>query len=234
MRIAIITARGGSKRIPRKNARPFLGKPMLAWPIETAKASGCFERILVSTDDPEIADIARQYGADVPFTRPAELSNDYALAHHAARHALEWAIKEWGAVEAFCHIYPTAPTLTENVLRECMDNIEQKGFKAAWVVTQVPAPIYQVMVKGQNGGMSRLFPEEKVAMRSQDMPAAFIDVGQAYAFETDHFLRYEMALGDLVSAVEVPFEAAIDIDTEEDWQRAERFVKAQMEATRKQ
>ena len=87
MRIAIITARGGSKRIPRKNIRPFLGKPMIAWPIEAAKESGCFERILVSTDDQEIADVARAFGAEVPFLRPHELSDDYVLAHKAARHA---------------------------------------------------------------------------------------------------------------------------------------------------
>jgi pseudaminic acid cytidylyltransferase len=225
MRIAIITARGGSKRIPRKNIRPFLGKPMIAWPIEAAKESGCFERILVSTDDQEIADVARAFGAEVPFLRPHELSDDYVLAHKAARHALEWALREWGTIEAFCHLYPTAPTLTAETLRESMQLIADGLCKSAWAMLRVPFPVYQFMIAGKNGGLERLFPEEKVVMRSQDMPPAYIDVGQSYAFDTAYFLEHEMLVGPELMPVEVPQERALDIDTEEDWALAERMAR---------
>lgn len=224
MNIAIITARGGSKRIPRKNIRPFLGKPMIAWSIEAAKASGCFDRILVSTDDAEIAKISSDYGAEAPFLRPSSLADDYAHAYQAARHALEWAICEWGQVSAFAHIYPTAPMLSPEKLQECMGIIKKGTFKAAWIMTQIPYPIYQVMTLSDNGAIDRLFSVEKAQMRSQDMPQAVIDAGQAYCFETEYFLLHEMQLTNAVTAVIVPAETAIDIDTEEDWVQAEKMT----------
>ena len=223
MNIAIITARGGSKRIPRKNVRPFLGKPMLAWPIEAAKESGCFEHILVSTDDDEIAEVAEKYGTK-PVPRPADLADDYAPAHKAARHALEWAIREFGPVEAFCHLYPTAPLLSPEIVRKSMESIASGRCKAAWAMLRVPFPVYQCMVPGKNGGLERLFPPEKAAMRSQDMPPAFIDVGQSYAFETTYFLEHELTVGPELLPVEVPQETALDIDTEEDWAFAEKMA----------
>lgn len=223
MRIAIITARGGSRRIPRKNVRPFLGKPMLAWPIEAARKSGMFSRILVSTDDEEIAAVARACGAEVPFLRPANLADDFAPAHKAARHALEWALDVWGPVSSFCHMYPTSPMLAAHTLVKGMDLVSGGGYKAAWAMVRVPYPVYQLMVQTEKG-LERLFPADKVAMRSQDMPPAFIDVGQAYCFDTPYFMAHELALGPEVTAVEVPPESAQDIDTEEDWQRAEAMA----------
>lgn len=220
MKIAIITARGGSKRIPRKNVRPFLGKPMLAWPIEAAQASGLFSRILVSTDDPEIAAVAEACGAEAPFTRPAGLADDYTLAHRAARHALEWALGEWGAIGSFCHIYPTAPMLTAETLAEGMALVEGGRYKAAWAMLRVPYPVYQFMIRTERG-LERLFPPEKANLRSQDMPPAYIDVGQAYCFDTAYFLEHELAVGPRLAPVEVPPESAVDIDTEADWLRAE-------------
>lgn len=222
MNIAIITARGGSKRIPRKNVRPFLGKPMIAWPIEAARTSGCFEHILVSTDDEEIAGIARKLGVEVPFLRPAELADDHTPAHKAARHALEWAVEQYGEVDVFCHLYPTAPLLSAETIKESVRKIREEGFKAAWAMTHIPFPIYQVMVRNEEGGLGRLFPMEKVCMRSQDMPPAYIDVGQLYTFDAGHFLEHEMELSGAVTVVEVPQETALDIDTEEDWKKAEQ------------
>lgn len=225
MNIAIITARGGSKRIPRKNIRPFLGKPMIAWPIETARESGCFRRILVSTDDDEIAAVAREYGAEVPFLRPDELADDYAPAHKAARHALEWALTHWGSVEAFCHIYPAAPLLSPETLRQSMAIIATGTFKAAWAMLRLPFPVFQLMVERPSGGLERLFPADKADMRSQDMPVAYIDVGQCYAFATGYFLEHEMRIGPELTAVVVPQETALDIDTEDDWLLAERTAR---------
>ena len=224
MNIAIITARGGSKRIPRKNIRPFLGKPMIAWPIEAARKSGCFERILVSTDDEEIADIARAHGAEVPFFRPAHLADDFTPVGKAVRHALEWALQNWGAIEAFCHIYPTAPFLTPQVLRQSMDALASGLYKAAFAMLKLPFPVYQIMIMAKGNALERLFPEDKALMRSQDMPSAYIDVGQSYAFDTAHYLQHGPPTGTKLLPVEIALEAALDIDTEEDWKRAETIV----------
>lgn len=231
MQVAIITARGGSKRIPRKNVRPFLGKPMLAWSIEAAKAAGCFKHILVSTDDEEIGAVAGEYGAEVPFLRPGDLSDDYAPAHKAARHALEWALKEWGPIEAFCHLYPTAPLLSAKTIREGMRLVTDTPFKAAWAMVRIPYPVYQIMAVQEHGGVEQLFPPNKVIMRSQDMPQAVIDTGQAYCFDTQHFLEREMEVGPLLAPVLVSPDTAQDIDTEEDWALAEQ-VAASLWATR--
>ncbi len=224
MQIAIITARGGSKRIPRKNIRSFLGKPMIAWSIEAAQKAGCFDHILVSTDDQEIADVALEFGAEVPFLRPVELADDYTPAHIAARQMLEWAALELGEIEYFSHIYPTAPTITPDNLKKSMDILSEGKFKSVWAVVNIPYPIYQFMVKGIDGNLERLFPEDKVMMRSQDMPEVFIDAGQFYSFEADFFLKHELALSAEVTGIEISYEAAIDIDTEEDWKRAEQFI----------
>lgn len=224
MNIAIITARGGSKRIPRKNIRPFCGKPMLAWPLEAAKFSGCFDHILISTEDEEIASVGRAHGALV-VSRPLDLADDYSPAHKSARHALEWAINNIGPVSAFCHLYPTAPLLTAETIQKSMESIATGRCKAAWAMLRIPFPVYQFMIQGESGGLERLFSSEKVNMRSQDMPPAFIDVGQSYAFETAYFLQNEMLVGKDLLPIEVPLETALDIDTEDDWQRAEKIVK---------
>lgn len=226
MNIAIITARGGSKRIPRKNIRDFCGKPMIAWPIEAAKAAKCFEHIFVSTDDTEIAKVSRAWGAEVPYLRPASLADDYALAHKAAREMLEWAIAEHGSIPAFCHLYPTAPMLTASVLKQGMELIRQDKFGFAMTVTRVNIPLYQILEQKADGGLSPVFPEDKFIMRSQDMPDAYIDAGQAYFFKTVRFLNQEIAIADDLAPVVLPSENAIDIDTEEDWTQAEQMFKS--------
>ena len=223
MNIAIITARGGSKRIPRKNIRPFLGKPMIAWPIEAAKESECFEHILVSTDDEEIAEIAVKYGAEVPFLRPVALADDFAHAHVAARHALEWAIENWGEIKAFCHLYPTAPMLKAQDIRRGLKEIAA-GATNAYAMQKISFPVYQVLARNAAGELTPLFPEEKTSMRSQDMPPFYIDAGQMYWFETGYFLANETKVGTGTRAVELSPEAALDIDTEEDWLRAEKIA----------
>lgn len=223
MQIAIITARGGSKRIPRKNIRFFCGKPMLAWPIEAALTSGCFEHVLVSTDDEEIAAVAQHYGAAVPFLRPKELADDYVHAHKAARHALEWALGHWGDIAAFAHIYPTAPMLSPQDIRRGRDLIAN-GKQYVYTAQKISFPIYQTVVKNASGEVKPLFPPDKAALRSQDMPAAYIDAGQLYWFETRTFLRDELAIQSGVELIELPFERALDIDTEEDWILAEKLA----------
>ena len=224
MKIVIITARGGSKRIPRKNVKKFLGKPMIAWSIEAALKSGCFEHILVSTDDEEIARIARDYGAETPFLRPQNLADDFTHAHVAARHALEWAFANWGKIDAFCHIYPAAPLLTPQKIQEGLVCI-QNGATNADGFERLNFPLYQILTQDADGGLKHIFEPEKVTMRSQDMPVAYIGAGQLYWFETNYFLEHETAIGPKTAIIEIPREMAIDIDTEEDWIFAEKLAK---------
>lgn len=224
MRIAILTARGGSKRIPRKNIRPFLGKPMIAWPIEAARQSGLFAHILVSTDDAEIADVAQQYGAEVPFLRPAELADDFTHAHKAARHMLEWALQQWGDIPHFAHIYPTAPLLKADDIRAGYA-LMQQGKKFAYTAQQLNFPIYQTVICDDAGEICPLFPPEKAGLRSQDMPQAYIDAGQLYWFETAAFLEKELSIRHGTALIPIPAERALDIDTEEDWQQAEKLAR---------
>lgn len=226
--IAIITARGGSKRIPRKNIREFCGRPMIIWPIMTALESGVFDHVLVSTDDNEIAEVARANGAETPFLRPAELADDFAHAHKAARHALEWALANLASpdrpIEAFCHFYPTAPLLASATVCEGLRVLSREGVTNVYAAQRVPFPIYQVVERRADGVLQPLFPHEKFMMRSQDMPACFIDVGQMYWFRTAHFLEHETRIGEGTALVEVPQETALDIDTEEDWRFAEKLA----------
>ncbi|MDR3358356.1 MAG: pseudaminic acid cytidylyltransferase [Desulfovibrio sp.] len=223
MSVAVITARGGSKRIPRKNIRPFCGRPMIAWPIAAALASGCFDHVLVSTDDEEIAGVSRACGAEVPFLRPARLSDDYTPAHKAARHMLEWAIAEFGACDSFAHIYPTAPMLLpEDILQG--RKLVEAGNMFAYTAQKISFPVYQIVMRDAEGNILPLFPPEKARMRSQDMPETFIDAGQLYYFNTNAFLREETALSAGVALILLPAQRALDIDTEEDWRLAEKMA----------
>ncbi len=225
MNIAILTARGGSKRIPRKNIRPFMGKPMLAWPIEAARETGLFAHILVSTDDEEIAAVARDCGAEVPFLRPAALADDFTHAHKAARHMLEWALTQWRDIPHFAHIYPTAPLLRPEDIRAGYE-LMRKGKLFAYTAQRLSFPIYQTVTLGPDDAPLPLFPPEKAAMRSQDMPAAYIDAGQLYWYAVPAFLAHETAVPPANTAlIPMPPERALDIDTEEDWVRAEQLAR---------
>lgn len=224
MKIAIITARGGSKRIPRKNIRPFLGKPMIAWPLDAALKSGAFDHVIVSTDDEEIAAVAREYGGEIPFLRPAELADDFTHAHKAARHMLEWAIDKWGEIETFAHIYPTAPFLLPEDIR-IGEEMMRKGKKFVYTAQKLSFPIYQVVYVNTAGEIESFFPREKVAMRSQDMPQAYIDAGQLYWYNVDAFLEKETAIDSGTGIIPISAERALDIDTEDDWVQAEKFAR---------
>ena len=223
MKIAILTARGGSKRVPRKNIKEFMGKPMIAWPIAAALESGCFEHVFVSTEDEEIARIATTYGAEVPYLRSIELADDYTHAHVPAKEMLEWAMAKYDAIEAFCHIYPAAPFLrAEDIISGC--SAIEKGAPNAYGMMEVPFPVYQVTVK-DGDGLRPLFEKEKFGLRSQDVPPMYIDVGQMYWFTTEYFLAHETAICDKTVPIEIPRERCIDIDTEEDWAFAEKMAK---------
>lgn len=222
MNIAVIPARGGSKRIPRKNIRPFCGKPIIAHSIETALATGLFSSVIVSTDDEAIADVARQYGAEVPFLRPARLSDDFTGTTPVIRHALQWCLDNGRDIQAVCGIYATAPfTVTTDITQ---GHEALATAPATFSITTFPYPIYRGLKQDAQGRISLIWPEHRMT-RSQDLPEAYHDCGQFYWATTDFMLsEKEFMDGDAVG-IRIPRHRVQDIDTEEDWLRAEAMYR---------
>ncbi|MDB4510176.1 pseudaminic acid cytidylyltransferase [Akkermansiaceae bacterium] len=222
MKIAIIPARGGSKRIPRKNIKEFRGKPMIAWSIDAALASGCFDVVLVSTDDEEIAEIARNYGAAVPFLRPPELSDDFTPTIPVLRNAVAEYEKYSGKRVNFgCCIYATAPFVSAEKLKEGIAFLESDGdLDFAFSVTSFPFPIQRALKLGDDGRVSMFQPEHELS-RSQDLRESYHDAGQFYWFRPSSLEGRGGFFSARARPVVLPREEAQDIDTPEDWQCAE-------------
>lgn len=220
MRIAVIPARGGSKRIPRKNIKNFCGKPMIAWSIEAAKESGLFERIIVSTDDPEIAEVARQWGAETPFVRPDALSDDYAGTTEVIAHATQWALDQGFEVDAVCCIYATAPFIQVADLMRGLEALESGEWAYAFTATDFAAPIFRSFKQTADGGIEMFFPEH-FSTRSQDLPAALHDAGQFYWGRPSAWLTGKRIFDRHSTPITIPRWRVQDIDTQEDWRRAE-------------
>ena len=225
MNVAVIPARGGSKRIPRKNIRQFCGKPMVAWPIEVAKQSKLFEHILVSTDDEEIAEVSKSCGADVPFMRPAELSDDYVGTTEVIAHAVSWMHKEGLEPEAVCCIYATSVFLTEKDLKKGFEAINTGKWSYAFSVTNFEYPVFRSFKEHPSGGVEMVFPEH-FETRSQDLPEVLHDAAQFNWGKPDAWLN-KLKLFDKHSCpIKIPSLRVQDIDTEDDWIRAELLYKA--------
>jgi N-acylneuraminate cytidylyltransferase len=217
---AIIPARGGSKRIPRKNVRDFAGRPMIAWPIATALGSGLFERVIVSTDDEEIAEVARAAGAETPFVRPAHLADDFCGTVEVVSHAVGWLREHgWDASTACC-IYPTAAfTLADDLV--AARDLQSSGWDYVLAAGRFDRPVQRAFVQDGEGAVSLLFPDER-GSRSQDLAAAYYDAGQFYWGSTEAWIDRRPILGNRSSFIELPANRALDIDTPEDWRLAER------------
>lgn len=216
--LAIITARGGSKRIPRKNIKEFCGKPILCYSIEAAKSAGVFDEIMVSTDDEEIAQIARSAGASVPFFRSSETSGDYASTDDVIMEVIKEYQKSGQEFEAFCCIYPTAPFLTGGRLKSAMELLKEAD--SVMPVVPFSYPPQRGLIVNKEGFVERQFPEYALA-RSQDLPRIYHDCGQFYACRTAPFLEagttdVQRLVPLVLSEMEVQ-----DIDTLEDWEIAE-------------
>ena len=225
MKLAVIPARGGSKRIPRKNIKPFCGKPMIAWSIEAALASGCFDEIIVSTDDTEIAEVACAHGAEVPFMRPPELSDDHTGTTPVIAHAVDWANHNTGTVDYACCIYATAPFVLAADLRRGFELLKQQGAEYAFSVTSYPFPI-QRAVKITDKQRIEMFAPEHFQTRSQDLEEAFHDAGQFYWGTANAWLQGKPLYSEHATPVKLPRHRVQDIDTPEDWERAEWLFKA--------
>ena len=217
-RVAIIPARGGSKRIPRKNIKPFFGQPMIGYSIKAALESGLFDSVVVSTDDEEIADVARTFGADIPFMRPADLANDHAGTGAVVIHALEWFRKSGIDYDVACCIYATAPLLNPERLKEGWEKLQGKRF--AFSVTSYAFPIQRALKQTADGSVDMFWPEN-LTKRSQDLEPAYHDAAQFYWGWTDAWLNGETAFSPISAPVILPRTQVVDIDTPEDWEVAE-------------
>jgi N-acylneuraminate cytidylyltransferase len=218
-RIAILPARGGSKRIPRKNIRPFCGKPMLAYAIEAAKQSMLFERILVSTDDPEIAELAVALGADVPFLRSAENSSDFATTVDVLLEVIGKLKQDGFHYDAMCCIYPTNPFLTAHKLETSCLRFEEGSFDALFSAVKYSFPVQRSFVL-REGKMRMLFPEHALT-RSQDLEPVYHDAAQFYWMHCEKLLEHKKIWTDNTGVFEIPETEVQDIDHPSDWELAE-------------
>lgn len=228
MNIAIIPARGGSKRIPRKNVREFCGRPMIGWPIETAITSGLFDRIIVSTDDEEIAAAAREAGAETPFMRPKNLSDDHSGTTDVVIHALSWAVEAGWQVEAACCIYATAAFVAAEDLASA-HRLLSAECDYVFPAVRYGHPPQRGFTRSAEGSPELLYPQH-VASRTQDLPPVFHDSGQFYWGKRDAWLERQPFFGDKTRFIELPQTRAWDIDRPEDWVMAERLFAAQRES----
>ena len=221
--VAIIPARGGSKRIPRKNIKNFLGKPIIAYSIETALQSGLFDEVMVSTDDKKIAETALKYGAKVPFFRSKKNADDYAVLADVIEEVLTNYQKESKNFDNFCCILPTAPLLTADYLQQAYEKMIKNRFDSVFPVVKYTFPIQRAL-KLKDDKVQMIHPEYKNT-RSQDLEPAYHDAGMFYWEKTDVFLQKKTLWTDYSSAIILPEILAQDIDTTEDWQLAELKYK---------
>lgn len=221
MRVAIIPARGDSKRVPRKNIRAFCGKPMISWPIQVARASRLFDRILVSTDDDEIAKTAKEAGAEVPFIRPSSLSDDHTPTIPVIRHAIDWLKSDGTVPDAVCCLYATSPFVTVESLQGAFESLNS-DYRAEFVVSaaEFRAPIFRALRLDKNGTASMFWPEYELT-RSQDIEKAYHDAGQFYWGRPEAFHAHDGFFSARCRLFPLPPHLVHDIDTIEDWTRAE-------------
>ncbi len=221
--VAIITARGGSKRIPRKNIREFCGKPIIAYSIEAALGSGIFDEVMVSTDDVEIADIAKAFGAKVPFFRSEKTSNDFATTADVISEVLDKYEKMGKSFDYACCIYPTAPFITAEKLKLAMEKLQSEGGDSAMPVVKFSFPPQRCLVIN-DGSLEYKWPEN-MNKRSQDLEPFYHDCGQYYVFKVSSFRKSGQIIGGKVIPIVTPDTEVQDIDEMSDWQIAELKYK---------
>lgn len=224
--ICVIPARGGSKRILRKNIREFGGKPMIAWSIEAAQASGCFDHVIVSTDDLEIGNVAKQWGAEVPFKRPAELADDFASTTQVVAHAVQWYQDRGQALTAVCCLYATAPFVEPADIRQGHDLLKQAAAdRFVFTATVYDSPIQRALRLDPDSGLAHMWQPEQFTKRSQDLEDAYHDAGQFYWGLSQAWLKAENLFEGSRPLLLPPWRVH-DIDTVDDWKQAELMRQA--------
>jgi len=221
MIVAIIPARGGSKRIPRKNIKEFNGKPMISWAIEGAKNSELFDLIVVSTDDIEIKEIAEKSGAIVPFTRPLDISDDNTPTVPVISHAVKKIDNLYEKVQYACCIYPCSPLIQASDLVKSFSLLKSSGENFVYPVVEYPHSIFRSMKQSKDGKMQFIYPEFELT-RTQDLEETFHDAGQFYWGKADAW-RQSMKMHSDGIGMKIPSYRVVDIDNEDDWTRAELY-----------
>jgi len=226
MKLCVIPARGGSKRIPRKNIREFCGKPMIAWSIEAAQSSGCFDQIIVSTDELAIAAVSRQWGSDVPFMRPAELADDFAGTTPVVAHAVRWYQDHGQELTAVCCLYATAPLVEPADISQGLELLAQAAAdRFVFTATAYASPIQRALRLDPVSREAQMWQPEQFSKRSQDLEPAYHDAGQFYWGRPKAWLQS----GNLFEGSKpllLPRWRVQDIDTEDDWTQAELMRQA--------
>lgn len=228
MNLAVIPARGGSKRIPGKNIKAFCGKPIIAYSIEAAQRSGIFDDIIVSTDDEAISKVASEWGANVPFMRPANLSDDFTGTRAVTRHAIEAYSEQIERPEYCCCIYATAPFLQAEYLVKGFRRLSLSPEQSfAFSVTSFAFPV-QRAIQLDGNGVAAMYPEHMMS-RSQDLIEGYHDAGQFYWGRSGDYLSSKGMFSKYSIPITLPRYLVQDIDTQEDWQRAELMYQAYMQ-----
>jgi pseudaminic acid cytidylyltransferase len=220
LNVAIIPARSGSKRIRGKNMKDFRGKPIIAYSIEAARKTELFERIIISTDSSEIAEIGREYGAEAPFVRPAELADDLTGIDPVLLHAVKWLIEHECHPEYFCCIFATAPMISSEILIRGYSLIRKHKASVSYPVTAFPHPIFRGFTINEHFRLEKIWPEY-FGIRTQDLPETYHDLGQFYWVDVKKYLMDPYLNCSDIFPIIVPRYMAVDIDTEDDWAIAE-------------
>ena len=228
MNMCVIPARGGSKRILRKNIKEFNGKPIIAYSIEAALKSNCFDQVIVSTDDNEIAEVAKKYGAQVPFLRPDELSDDYTGTIPVIKHAIEWMEDNKSSVENVCCLYATAPFIQSQTISQAYQQLRNLKADYCFSVTSFVFPIQRAIKIVEKNKVSMFYPEH-FNTRSQDLEEAYHDAGQFYWGKAQAFKDESPIFTEVATPYILPRYLVQDIDTPEDWIRAEAMYRALQE-----
>ena len=225
MKIAVIPARGGSKRIPRKNIRLFAGKPIISYSIQTALKSELFDHVIVSTDDEEIAEISQKLGGKIPYLRPKSLADDFTGTSLVVKHAIQWFQAQGQTIDYACCIYATAPFLQVHYLCDGYKKLLNTRKDFAFSVTSFPFPIQRALRISMEGLVEAIWPEN-IFKRSQDLEETYHDAGQFYWGRADAFLNDSIIFSSSSIPVVIPRYRVQDIDTLEDWKRAELMYHA--------
>ena len=224
MNICVIPARGGSKRIPRKNIKNFFGQPMIAYSIKAALKSECFDQVIVSTDDAEIAEVAKSFGASVPFVRPDELANDYAGTVPVIKHAIEWFDDRGQPPSEVCCLYATAPFVSAGAIKKAYEQMQHTQVDYCFTVTSFAFPIQRAIKITAENRVEMLYPEH-LETRSQDLEESYHDAGQFYWGKAEAFKQQKPLFSKSATPYILPRYLVQDIDTLEDWKKAELMYK---------